>query len=169
MYKRQFLILFHDERGNAKIQNKIVNAISKTKTKKDEKDLRIQQLEHELALTREDMRGITDDQEAVNEELQSANEELLSGSEELQSLNEELQTVNIELKRKINEYAHAHDDMKNQLNSIEIATLFLDKDLNIRRFTDKLSNIIKLRITDVGRPFTDLVTELQYPEILPFP
>ena len=92
-----FLILFHDERGNAKFQNKIVNAISKIKTKKDEKDLRIQQLEHELALTREDMRGITDDQEAVNEELQSANEELLSGSEELQSLNEELETSKEEL------------------------------------------------------------------------
>ncbi|MBC7571976.1 MAG: PAS domain-containing protein [Spirosoma sp.] len=70
---------------------------AKTKPKKDDKDLRIAQLERDLAQTREDMRGITQDQEAVNEELQSANEELLSGSEELQSLNEELETGKEEL------------------------------------------------------------------------
>ncbi len=66
-------------------------------SKKDEKDLRIKQLEKELEQTLEDMRGITEDQEAANEELQSANEELLSGSEELQSLNEELESSKEEL------------------------------------------------------------------------
>jgi two-component system CheB/CheR fusion protein len=55
--------------------------------------------------------------------------------------------------------------MKNLLNSTEIATLFLDKRLNIRRFTDSITNIIKLRNTDIGRPFTDLVSNLKYPEI----
>jgi two-component system CheB/CheR fusion protein len=55
--------------------------------------------------------------------------------------------------------------MKNLLNSTEIATLFLDKDLNIRRFTDQVTKIFKLRLTDVGRPFTDLVTDLRYPDI----
>jgi len=55
--------------------------------------------------------------------------------------------------------------MKNLLNSTEIATLFLDKELNIRRFTESAVQIIKLRNSDVGRPFTDLVTDLQYPEI----
>jgi two-component system CheB/CheR fusion protein len=59
----------------------------------------------------------------------------------------------------------ANDDMKNLLNSTEIATLFLDKDLNIRRFTDHVADIIKIRNTDIGRPFTELVTDLQYPEI----
>ena len=56
--------------------------------------------------------------------------------------------------------------MKNLLNSTEIATLFLDKDLNIRRFTDPITNIYKVRNTDIGRPITDLVTDLQYPEII---
>ena len=55
--------------------------------------------------------------------------------------------------------------MKNLLNSTEIATLFLDKELNIRRFTDEATHIFKLRNSDIGRPFTDLVTDMQYPEI----
>jgi two-component system CheB/CheR fusion protein len=83
----------------------------------------------------------------------------------MQSLNEELQTVNIELQSKIAEYMVASNDMKNLLNSTDIATLFLDKELNIRRFTDTITKLFKLRPTDIGRPFTDMVTDLQYPEI----
>jgi len=83
----------------------------------------------------------------------------------MQSLNEELQTVNIELQSKIADYGRANDDMKNLLNSTEIATLFIDKELNIRRYTDQVTSIFKLRTTDIGRPFTDLVSDLNYPEI----
>jgi two-component system CheB/CheR fusion protein len=83
----------------------------------------------------------------------------------MQSLNEELQTVNIELQTKISDYVQANNDMKNLLNSTDVATLFLDKELNIRRFTDPITNIFKVRNTDIGRPFTDLVTDLKYPEI----
>ena len=83
----------------------------------------------------------------------------------MQSLNEELQTVNAELQTKISDFSRANDDMKNLLNSTEIATLFIDKDLNIRRFTDQVATIFKLRLSDTGRPFTDLVSNLQYPEI----
>ena len=95
-----YLILFHENSAtktglpSRQLPSKI-NASSKSK--RDEKDLRILQLEKELAQAREDMRSITEEQEAVNEELQSANEELLSGSEELQSLNEELETSKEEL------------------------------------------------------------------------
>ena len=60
----------------------------------------------------------------------------------------------------------AQNDMKNLLNSTDIATLFLDKELKIRRFTDQLVKLFKLRPSDVGRPFTDLVTDLQYPEMV---
>jgi two-component system CheB/CheR fusion protein len=92
-----YLVLFHDKQ----IDNGLLAAGGKKttagKTKKDERDIRIQQLEKELAQSREDMRSITEDQEAANEELQSANEELLSSSEELQSLNEELETGKEEL------------------------------------------------------------------------
>ena len=87
-----YLILFHQKQSSS-----LQVPGPKTKLKKDEKDLLIQQLEKDLAQSREDMRSITEDQEASNEELQSANEELLSGSEELQSLNEELETSKEEL------------------------------------------------------------------------
>lgn len=80
-------------------------------------------------------------------------------------MNEELQTVNAELHSKVSDCARSGDDMKNLLNSTEIATLFLDRNLNIRRFTDQVVKVFKLRITDIGRPFTDLVTDLVYPEI----
>jgi len=83
----------------------------------------------------------------------------------MQSLNEELQTVNAELQSKVNDFEQANDDMKNLLNSTEIATLFLDKELNIRRFTEKATHIFKLRKADIGRPFTDQVSDLQYPDI----
>jgi two-component system CheB/CheR fusion protein len=122
-------------------------------------------MREEMQTSQEELKLANEELQSTNEELQSTNEELSTSREEMQSLNEELQTVNIELQRKINEYAHTHDDLKNLLNSIEIATLFLDKDLNIRRFTDKLSNIIKIRNSDIGRPFTDLVNDLAYPEI----
>jgi len=119
----------------------------------------------EMQTSQEELKSINEELQSTNEELQSTNEELTTSKEEMQSLNEELQTVNIELQSKVSDYVRANDDMKNLLNSTEIATLFLDKDLNIRRFTDQVTKIFKLRLTDIGRPFTDLVTDLRYPEI----
>jgi len=122
-------------------------------------------ISEEMQTSQEELKSINEELQSTNEELQSTNEELTTSKEEMQSLNEELQTVNIELQSKVSDYARANDDMKNLLNSTEIATLFLDKELNIRRFTDQVTKVFKLRIADVGRPFTDLVTDLQYPEI----
>jgi two-component system CheB/CheR fusion protein len=149
------------------------------KTGKQISGRRQKELESELQRSYEDMRGIREEMQtsqeelkstneelqSTNEELQSTNEELTTSKEEMQSLNEELQTVNVELQSKISDFLHANNDMKNLLNSTEIATLFLDKELNIRRYTDSVANIIKLRPPDVGRPFTDLVTDLKYTEI----
>ncbi|MEI6050358.1 MAG: chemotaxis protein CheB [Bacteroidota bacterium] len=119
----------------------------------------------EMQTSQEELKSTNEELQSTNEELQSTNEELTTSKEEMQSLNEELQTVNIELQSKVTEYLRANDDMKNLLNSTEVATLFLDKELNIRRFTDQVTKIFILRETDYGRPFTDLVTDLQYPEI----
>ena len=119
----------------------------------------------EMQTSQEELKSTNEELQSTNEELQSTNEELTTSKEEMQSLNEELQTVNAELQSKVSDYLRANYDMKNLLNSTEIATLFLDKDLNIRRFTDQVTNIIKLRSMDIGRPFTDLVTDLDYPGI----
>jgi len=125
----------------------------------------MQSLREEMQTSQEELKSTNEELQSTNEELQSTNEELTTSKEEMQSLNEELQTVNIELQSKVSDFVQAGNDMKNLLNSTEIATLFLDKELNIRRFTESVTNIIKLRNSDIGRPFTDQVTDLQYPDI----
>ena len=123
-----------------------------------------QSITEEMQTSQEELRSTNEELQSTNEELQSTNEELTTSKEEMQSLNEELQTVNAELQSKVTDFIQADNDMKNLLNSTEIATLFLDRELNIRRFTDSVVKIFKLRNSDVGRPFTDLVSNLHYPE-----
>ncbi len=125
----------------------------------------LQSLREEMQTSQEELKSANEELQSTNEELQSTNEELTTSKEEMQSLNEELQTVNAELQSKIGDFVKADSDMKNLLNSTEIATLFLDKNLNIRRYTESITNIFKLRNTDIGRPFTDLFSNLQFPEI----
>ena len=126
----------------------------------------------ELKAIREAMRASEEERQAAieelqstNEELQSANEELTTSKEESQSMNEELQTINVELQSKLDDLALAQSDMQNLLNSTDIATLFLDKDLNVRRFTEQIKRIINLRDADIGRPLSDPTTTLKYPEL----
>jgi two-component system CheB/CheR fusion protein len=103
--------------------------------------------------------------QSTNEELQSTNEELTTSKEELQSMNEELQTINTELQSKLDDLSLAQSDMQNILNSIDVAILFLDQGLKVRRFADRVSKIFKLRESDVGRPLSDLTSTLQYPDL----
>jgi two-component system CheB/CheR fusion protein len=125
----------------------------------------LQNSREEMQTSQEELKSINEELQSTNEELQSTNEELTTSKEEMQSLNEELQTVNAELQSKLSDFEQANNDMKNLLNSTEIATLFLDKEMNIRRFTDAVTKIFKIRVTDAGRPFTDLVNDLKYPEM----
>lgn len=125
----------------------------------------LQSITEEMQASQEEIKATNEELQSTNEELQSTNEELTTSKEEMQSMNEELQTVNNELQNKVQDYSQAENDMKNLLNSTEIATLFLDKQLNIRRFTDSVKKIIKLRKSDIGRPLMDLANDLQYPEI----
>jgi two-component system CheB/CheR fusion protein len=125
----------------------------------------LKQSNEDLLNSREQMQASQEELQSTNEELQSTNEELTTSKEEMQSLNEELQTVNADLNNKLLDFEQANNDMKNLLNSTEIATLFLDKELNIRRFTDAVTKIFKIRASDSGRPFTDLVNDLKYPDI----
>ena len=119
----------------------------------------------EMQTSQEELRSANEELQSTNEELQSTNEELTTSKEEMQSMNEELQTVNAELQIKVDELSRASSDMRNLLDSTDIATLFLDKDLNVRRFTSLATKIIKLIPADVGRPITDLASDLRYPEL----
>jgi two-component system CheB/CheR fusion protein len=116
----------------------------------------------ELETSNEELKSTNEELQSTNEELQSANEELETSKEEMQSLNEELQTVNAELQGKIEELSRANDDMKNLLNGTDIATLFLDLQLNIMRYTEQAKHVFRLIPSDVGRPISDLVSRLRY-------
>lgn len=125
----------------------------------------IQTLREETRASREELQSANEELQSTNEELQSTNEELTTSKEEMQSMNEELQTINSELQTKLDDLALAQSDMSNLLNSIEIAILFLDQNLNVRRYTDRATKIVNIRESDVGRPFSDLTSNLQYPEL----
>ena len=125
----------------------------------------LQSLREEMQTSQEELQSTNEEIQSTNEELQSANEELTTSKEEMQSLNEELHTVNAELQNKIDDSSRINNDINNLLNSTNIATLFLDKDLKIHQFTYPATKIFKLQKSDIGRLFTDQVTALNYPEL----
>jgi two-component system CheB/CheR fusion protein len=125
----------------------------------------IQALREEARSSKEALQSSNEELQSANEELQSSNEELTTSKEEMQSMNEELQTINTELQTKLDDLALAQSDLQNTLNSVEIAILFLDQQLNVRRYTDRAARIINLRESDLGRPLSDLTSCLQYPQL----
>jgi two-component system CheB/CheR fusion protein len=148
------------------------------------RDVLIRQLEEQLRLTHEQLQTVTEQLEtsqegflsaneellsmneeyqSANEELQSTNEELETSKEELQALNEELVTVNAELHGKVEELDRANADMENLLTSSEIATIFLDRQLNLKGFTPAAAGLFNLIKSDIGRPFRHLAGKIDWP------
>ncbi|MFK7802707.1 MAG: CheR family methyltransferase [Anaerolineae bacterium] len=139
----------------------------------------ISNLRQELASTKEYIKSITEVMEAANQEVQSANEELQSTNEELQSTNEELETsreeiqaineelvtVNVEHQENIESLTNSFNDINNLLISTDIATIFLDGELNIRLFTPSAAKIINLVKSDRGRPLANIVSNLEYGDL----
>ncbi len=113
----------------------------------------------------EELKASNEELQAMNEELRSATEELETSREELQSINEELSTVNQELKTKVEELSHANSDIHNLMDATAIATVFLDRDLRITRYTPSAVALFNLIATDLGRPLADLATRLDYPQL----
>jgi two-component system CheB/CheR fusion protein len=114
----------------------------------------------------EELKASNEELQAMNEELRSTTEELETSREELQSINEELSTVNQELKSKVDELGHANSDLKNLMASTAIATLFIDREFRILRYTPPAVDIFHIIPGDVGRPIKDLRDRLLYPELL---
>ena len=155
------LITFEDQR--------IPVAVKSGRAAGAEDDVR--QLADELKITREELQSTIDQLEgsndqlkasneevmAANEELQSANEEMETSKEELQSLNEELNTINIRLQEKVDELESTNNDVVNLLASTSIATVFLDKEFRIKRFTPAITGLMSLIPTDLGRPIGDIL------------
>ncbi|MBV9926956.1 MAG: PAS domain-containing protein [Acidobacteria bacterium] len=136
----------------------------------------VRQLEDDLQRTREQLRATVEmyetqaeefraaneELQATNEELRSASEELETGKEELQAVNEELSTVNAELRENVEEVGRANSDLQNLMHATQIATLFLDRSLRIKRYTSKVQELFNLIPTDMGRPLSHLTHRLDY-------
>ncbi|MCY7338650.1 MAG: PAS domain-containing protein [Sphingomonas bacterium] len=119
----------------------------------------------ELEITGEEMKSSNEEYQSVNEELQSSNEELETSKEEMQSINEELQTINAEMISKNDQLTRLNSDIKNLLDSSEIATLFLDDLLRIKSFTRGVADLFHVRDGDIGRPITDIACLLTYADL----
>ena len=120
----------------------------------------------ELESTNEELKSANEEAQSTNEELQSSNEELETSQEELQSLNEELLTTNYELQYKVKELTDINNDIKNLLESTNIATIFLDKHLKIFRFTPSILAVFDLLETDIGRSINPFVNNLDNTDII---
>ena len=145
----------------------------------DSEDSILSGLEEELQRTREqlqdtiehsetsneELKASNEELQAINEELRSATEELETSKEELQSVNEELVTVNFELKNKVEETGKVNDDLQNLIASTDIATIFVDRGMRIKRYTPHACKLFNLIPGDVGRPLHDITHKLEYPEL----
>ncbi|MEI8189060.1 MAG: chemotaxis protein CheB [candidate division NC10 bacterium] len=125
----------------------------------------LQTTREEMQTSQEELKSANEELQSANEEMQSTNEELTTSTEEMQSMNEELQTLSAELQHKVEDLFQANNDQKNLLDSTEIATVFLDATLRVRLFTAGANQVFKLIPGDVGRPVTDIASELDYPEL----
>ncbi|HVF70494.1 MAG TPA: PAS domain S-box protein [Chthoniobacterales bacterium] len=110
----------------------------------------------------EELKAQNEELQAMNEELRSAAEELETSKEELQSVNEELITVNQELKDKVEELSRANSDLNNLMTSTDLATIFLDRQLRVLRYTPRVQETFNLLPTDLGRPISDITHKLRY-------
>ena len=171
-----FLVIFEVVSSSSEQAETTNGAIDMT----DSHDQRIMELEQELSSTRqylqttieelettnEELRSTNEELQSANEELQSTNEELETAKEELQSVNEELVTVNTELQSKIEQLTVANNDLSNLLANIQVGIVFMDLDLRIQRFNPSMRQLINLIKTDVGRPISDIVTNLEYNDLV---
>jgi len=175
------LVSFQEVQGEAPGKSTGAKTASRKRVSKSLSAAHIEELERKLAYTKENLHATIEEQQAsneelkstneemqsTNEELQSTNEELETSKEELQSLNEELITVNTELQSKIEQLAGMQNDMKNLLDNINIGTIFLDLQLNIKRYTREAAQVYRLVASDVGRALNDIKSNIDNGDLLP--
>ena len=175
--KRELLLIsFQDtEKDPPQIRKRRKDATGKEGSK------RVEELEQDLAYTRENLQATIEEMQAANEELKSTNEELQSTNEELQSTNEELETsreelqsvneeiitVNSELQAKIEQFTAVQNDMKNLLEGVNMGTIFLDDRLAINRFTRDATHVFRLVASDIGRPLADIRSLIPDVDLIP--
>ncbi|HVA45123.1 MAG TPA: chemotaxis protein CheB [Pirellulales bacterium] len=174
---RYFVVLFAD-RAEAAVPRP---RKPPTPEEESEKDREISRLNHDLTATKaylqslieqkeasnEELRASNEEVVSANEELQSTNEELTTAKEELQATNEELTTVNDELQSRVRTTNELADDLVNLIETTRIPIVVLGPDLCVRRFTPAARTVMNLRPGDVGRPFLELKTKINVPDLEP--
>ncbi|MEI7646124.1 MAG: chemotaxis protein CheB [Chloroflexales bacterium] len=148
-----------NERGGAQISDHDTRVTS-LEYELQSKEAYIQTTLEEMETANEELMSANEELQSLNEELQSTNEELETSKEELQSVNEELITVNAEMQYKVAELSRANNDMNNLLAGTGVGTLFVDMGMRIARFTPMISSVINLIMPDVGRPVSDIASNL---------
>ena len=165
------MIVFHDVPVAPETKGATCASTSASRITELEQDLgqsreELRSLREEMQTSQEELKSTNEELQSTNEELQSTNEELTTSKEEMQSMNEELQAVNAEQQARVDELSRMSSDMKNLLNSTQIVTVFLDNDFKVRRFTTGANQLLKLIPGDVGRPLSDIASDLRYPGLL---
>ncbi|MHC8346642.1 CheR family methyltransferase [Pseudomonas sp. RT6P73] len=127
--------------------------------------LHLQETIEHSEISSEELKASNEEMQAINEELRSATEELETSKEELQSINEELLTVNYELKSKVEETDKINDYLANLIASTDIATVFVDRNMHIRWFTPRATDIFSMLPVDTGRSLLDITHRLNYPQL----
>lgn len=170
--RRNFVVLFKDgpphvvENGEADSSAVVrTDHVERLESELRATRERLQATIEELESTNEELKSSNEEYQSLNEELQSANEELETSREELQSVNEELTTVNGELAHRVQELTRATSDLKNFLESTQIATVFLDNDLRVMNFTPAITQLLHLVETDVGRPIAHIKARIAIEEL----
>jgi two-component system, chemotaxis family, CheB/CheR fusion protein len=168
-FDKLVLVLFEDADAKTELPIKVVDSFdieNNVNQRIVELEQELQRAEESLQATIEELETSNEELQATNEELVAANEELMSTNEELQSVNEELVTVNTEYQYKIQELTDLNNDMDNFLVSTKIGTIFLDKDMCIRRFTPAITREINLLDVDYGRPIAHISHHFKYDGIV---
>jgi two-component system CheB/CheR fusion protein len=162
------LIIFDEGAGNEEDERLVIDDQSPTTADSSQLEDRVREMESQLhaaveqyEVQNEELKASNEELQATNEELRATTEELETGKEELQSINEELVTVNQELKNKVDETTRISEDLQNFVSATEIASMFVDRDMRLMRYTPFAREIFNVIPTDLGRPLLDITHRLE--------
>ncbi|GMA57966.1 hypothetical protein GCM10025858_24690 [Alicyclobacillus sacchari] len=165
-FRNYVLVLFKDAERTPQFASTYGDMVTSVNQHVIELERELQMYQEKLQVTVEELETSNEELQATNEEIVAANEELQSTNEELHSVNEELLTINAEYQLNIQQLTELNNDMDNFLASTQIGTLFLDREMRVRRFTPAITKEINLLEVDIGKPISHISHHLKYDEMV---